>query len=122
MTKQQIIIQRLLDESERHPTAEELYLEARRELPNLSIGTVYRNLGQLADQGKIRRLHIPGQPDRFDKTSHPHDHAVCVRCGAISDVNRESLQSVIEEALHMDILSYELSIECVCSSCQGADC
>ena len=118
MTKQQQIIRRLLEQAENHPTAEELYWEAKKEMPNISMGTVYRNLGQMAEEGIILRLHFPGQPDHYDKTIRPHDHAICVRCGSISDVEFTSLQPMIEEALNVDILSYELSIQCLCHDCK----
>ena len=118
MTKQQLIIRRLLEQSETHPTAEELYLEAKKEMPNISMGTVYRNLGQMAEEGSIVRLHFPGHPDHYDKTIRPHDHAICVKCGLITDVELNSIKSMIEDALHVGILSYELNIQCVCNACQ----
>lgn len=119
MTKQQLIIRRLLERSETHPTAEELYLEAKKEMPNISMGTVYRNLGQMAEEGSIVRLHFAGHPDHYDKTIRPHDHAICVKCGLITDVELNSIKSMIEDALHVGILSYELNIQCVCNACQS---
>ncbi len=119
MTKQQLIIRRLLEQSETHPTAEELYLEAKKEMPNISMGTVYRNLGQMTEEGAILRLHFPGHPDHYDKMIRPHDHAICVKCGSIADVELDSLKSMIEESLNVGILSYELNIQCICSSCQN---
>ncbi len=119
MTKQQQIIRRLLEQSETHPTAEELYWEAKKEMPNISMGTVYRNLGQMAEEGTVLRLHFPGQPDHYDKTIRPHDHAICVKCGMIADVELSSLKSMIEESLNVGILSYELNIQCVCNACKS---
>jgi Fe2+ or Zn2+ uptake regulation protein len=119
MTKQQLIIRRLLERSETHPTAEELYLEAKKEMPNISMGTVYRNLGQMAEEGSIVRLHFAGHPDHYDKTIRPHDHAICVKCGLITDVELNSIKPMIEDALHVGILSYELNIQCVCNACQS---
>ncbi len=119
MTKQQEIIRKLLERSQTHPTAEELYWEAKKEMPNISMGTVYRNLGQMAEEGSIVRLHFAGQPDHYDKTTRPHDHAICVQCGSISDVELSSLKSMIEDTLKVGILSYELNIQCVCNACQA---
>lgn len=118
MTRQQQIIWRLLQQSETHPTAEELYILAKMEIPNISMGTVYRNLGQLTEEGQIRRLHFAGLPDHYDKTVRPHDHAVCVKCGRIEDVQIKSLDQVIENAPDMDILTYELNIQCICAKCR----
>ena len=118
MTKQQLMIRRLLEQSVTHPTAEELYLEAKKEMPNISMGTVYRNLGQMAEEGLIRRLHFAEHPDHYDKNVHPHDHAICVKCGYITDVQVKSIHNLIENAPDMDILSYELSIQCICAGCR----
>ena len=119
MTKQQMMIRRLLEQSVTHPTAEELYLEAKKEMPNISMGTVYRNLGQMAEEGLIRRLHFAAQPDHYDKNVHPHDHAICVKCGYITDIQVKSINDLIEIAPDMDILDYELSIQCVCAECRS---
>ena len=55
-----------------HPTAEEVYQQAVKECPNLSLGTVYRNLNSLVEAGRVRRVSIPGQPDRFDHSLRWH--------------------------------------------------
>ena len=56
MSKQRDLIERIIKESMLHLTAEEIYKEARKEMPNISLGTVYRNLGNLVDEGKVRKL------------------------------------------------------------------
>lgn len=119
MTKQQQIIRRLLEHANTHPTAEELYLEAKKEMPNISMGTVYRNLGQMVEDGQVRRLHFADQPDHYDYNVYPHDHAICVKCGSITDIQLKSISDVIKDAPEMDILSYELSIQCVCAGCRA---
>ena len=69
-----------------HPTAEEVYQQAVKECPNLSLGTVYRNLNSLVEAGRVRRVSIPGQPDRFDHTLRWHGHLYCTACGGVSDL------------------------------------
>lgn len=69
-----------------HPTAEEIYHEAAKECPGLSLGTVYRNLNSLVDAGRVRRVPIPGKADRFDHTLSPHSHLYCTSCGCVTDV------------------------------------
>jgi len=49
-----------------HATAEEVYENIKKEYPNIGKGTVYRNLGILAEEGEIRRISLPGEPDRYD--------------------------------------------------------
>ena len=68
-----------------HPTAMELYLSVREKIPNLSLGTLYRNLSQLEQCGQI--IKIPdGTQDRFDGNPHPHAHFKCNCCGKVYDV------------------------------------
>lgn len=73
-----------------HPTAEEIYQNALKECPGLSLGTVYRNLNSLVEAGRVRRVPIPGQPDRFDHTLSWHSHLYCTRCGHVTDLDLDS--------------------------------
>ena len=66
-----------------HPTAEEVYEQAVKECPSLSLGTVYRNLNSLVEAGLVRRVSIPGQADRFDHTLRWHGHFYCTACGGV---------------------------------------
>ena len=68
-----------------HPTAAEVYDAVRGEIPNISLGTVYRNLGSLASDGEISRLDL-GDVARFDCDTAEHSHFHCKNCGAIFDV------------------------------------
>ena len=66
-----------------HPTAQMVYDALRREMPHLSLGTVYRNLRQLAQEGRLRELD--GPTARYDSVLRPHSHIRCLRCGALAD-------------------------------------
>ena len=69
MTKQKRLIMEIIRECHEnrvHPTSEDIFLEARKKLPNIALGTVYRNLNILSEEGVIRRLSVAGNPDRFD--------------------------------------------------------
>lgn len=68
-----------------HPTAAEVYDAVRGKMPNISLGTVYRNLGSLASDGEITRLDL-GDVSRFDCDTSEHSHFACKKCGAIFDV------------------------------------
>ncbi len=86
-TRQRGVILDILKESREHPTAEEVYLEARRVLPNISLGTVYRNLNFLRDQGTVREIRpSEGGSSRFDGADTPHAHFHCARCNALLDI------------------------------------
>ena len=76
MSKQRDLIERIIKESMLHLTAEEIYKEARKEMPNISLGTVYRNLGNLVDEGKVRKLKTTLGYDIYDKSIYPHGHEI----------------------------------------------
>ena len=69
-----------------HPSAERVFVEVRRRLPRVSLGTVYRNLQRLAAEGRIGVTHPDGGPARYDPTPGGHDHFVCRSCGRIEDL------------------------------------
>ena len=72
--------------SRKHPTAEEIYTVLRSRMPQLSLGTVYRNLEQMSQAGVIRKLETAGKCKRFDGDLSLHHHIRCVECGAVEDV------------------------------------
>lgn len=77
-----------------HPTAETVYLNIRREFPNISLGTVYRNLNLLAEIGEIQKLSPGIGPDRFDGNPAPHYHFICRHCGCVMDLTVSSLDHI----------------------------
>ena len=85
-SKQRELVMQQVEALQDHPTAEEIYHHARKECPGLSLGTVYRNLNSLVEAGRVRRVSIPGQPDRFDHTLPWHGHLYCTCCGRVEDL------------------------------------
>lgn len=69
-----------------HPTASWLYDRLKGEFPDLSLGTIYRNLNILVEQGLIRKIDFGSTFDRYDANTLPHYHFICERCGSISDL------------------------------------
>ena len=81
-----------------HPTADVVYSNVRTEFPNISLGTVYRNLTLLADLGEISRLRVGDGVDHFDADTHPHYHFVCNECGSVTDLETDGIDNVLEAA------------------------
>jgi Fur family peroxide stress response transcriptional regulator len=85
-SKQRELIERAVIDGGSHPSAGEVYDALHPRYPSLSLGTVYRNLTLLSNNGVIRKLHMPDGSDRFDGSVRDHAHAICTRCGKVKDV------------------------------------
>jgi len=86
VTPQRQLLFRLLDGNECHPTAEALHATASREMPGISLRTVYTTLADLTDMGEIDALSVGGGATRFDSNTDEHHHVLCGACGEIGDV------------------------------------
>ena len=117
MTRYAKQILELVNWSNEHMTAEQLFLELKKTEPKVVQATVYNNLNTLCQKGLIRKLSIEGSPDRYDKIQK-HDHLVCQRCGAISDLCFEDLTKKLEEQLGEGIVSYDLKVMILCPECR----
>ncbi len=81
-----------------HPTADMVYMSVRGSYPNISLGTVYRNLTLLADIGEIARIRVGDGVDHFDADTSLHYHFICSECGSVIDLDMDSLDHLIEAA------------------------
>lgn len=81
-----------------HPTADAVYSTIREEYPNISLGTVYRNLNLLVELGEIRKLTCGDGKDHFDADTSPHYHFVCQDCGAVQDLPMELVADLNQKA------------------------
>lgn len=74
-----------------HPTAEVIYQHLKEEQPNLSLGTVYRNLTKLSTNGSILKISCNDTSDHFDGDTSPHAHFICSQCHCITDLSMQSV-------------------------------
>ena len=123
-TRQRGVILDILRESCSHPTAEMIYREARGVLPNISLGTVYRNLSFLRDQGTVMEIRPrEGGSSRFDAADTHHAHFHCAHCSALLDIPLPpALESIrFEEEERISAVSLvDLHLIGSCSGCEGA--
>ncbi|MBQ8309735.1 MAG: transcriptional repressor [Clostridia bacterium] len=120
MTKQRELIISILKQSDRHLTADEIFFLAKLKMPSIAMATIYNNLNAMNEAGLIKRLHIDGVADCFDKIVEPHDHLLCDKCGKISDIQLPSLSDTLEEHIGAEIEDYELTVHYVCPECRRA--
>ena len=104
-----------------HPTAEWVYQKLKPDYPDLSLGTVYRNLSQFKQDGVIISVGVVNGQERFDGNVAPHTHFVCSGCGAVLDIPGEYIgkQSAAEiaEKYHLQVDSGEVLFHGLCSQC-----
>ena len=93
-SKQRDLIKEFLMTRKDHPTADVVYMNVRQQNPNISLGTVYRNLTLLADIGEISRLRLGDGVDHFDADTSPHYHFICSDCGSVIDLEMDSIDQI----------------------------
>lgn len=118
--KREAILNALRD-TDAHPTAEWVYRRLKPEYPDLSLGTVYRNLGRFTETGQAVSLGVIAGHERFDGDTEPHAHLVCERCGAVMDVygalpGEGELESISERS-GCRIESASLTFRGLCRDC-----
>ena len=118
--KREAILQKIRG-SHIHPTAEWVCQELKNEYPDLSLGTVYRNLTRFKEDGTIRSLGVINGQEHFDGELNAHDHFLCVECGQILDLARpafleESIEH-LEKTGNLVVRSYDLLLRGTCPAC-----
>jgi len=122
-SRQKQRLMELLMATDIHPTADWLYERMRPDFPNLSLGTVYRNLRILSDSGRIRELRNGNSFSRFDARTDEHHHLVCRICGRIEDAPMRVDAALTPAAKHLNgfkIESHRLDFIGLCAECQPA--
>lgn len=107
-----------------HPTADVVYQHLRTDLPTISLGTVYRNLNQMAASGRILRLHVDGKTDHYDADTHPHAHLLCSKCGAVCDIPMNFEDDLIAQASNISscrVDGVSVLFSGLCESCTGEE-
>lgn len=97
-SRQREMIKEFLMSRKDHPTADIVYHNVRQQNPNISLGTVYRNLTLLAQIGEIQRLRVGDGIDHFDADTSPHYHFVCTECNSVIDLKMDSIEGITDIA------------------------
>ena len=119
-TKQRQLVLDAVRSRHDHPTADEIYLSARKEDDHISRATVYRNLNLLADAGEILSIKTPGG-SRFDRTIDPHAHIICASCSRVIDVPLPfdtQLNAKASEQIGWHVTSHYTIFEGLCPDCR----
>lgn len=112
----------ILKETKSHPTADWVYMKLKEKMPELSLGTVYRNLKVLMEQGHIQKLPFGSTFDRFEARIAPHYHLVCEKCGLVEDFEMPHYSSINQNAEQMStfkISRHRIDFFGLCKKCQN---
>ena len=121
-TNQRNTVLKVVETSCDHPSAETIYFRCREIMPEISLGTVYRNLKVLVEMGKIREVSILNAGDRYDKTIGLHAHFRCKHCGQVLDVpakDLDTLEKRVEDTTGYKIEGTEVLFVGVCDRCRN---
>jgi Fur family transcriptional regulator, peroxide stress response regulator len=119
-TRQLTAVYDALQGDHSHPSAEEIHRRVQRSSPRVSLGTVYRNLQRLTEEGKIRTVRLGERSARYDPTLEDHDHFICQRCGRVDDIwlkrdRRVNLAPLVNKGF--TVLDHSLAIHGLCPQC-----
>lgn len=121
-SKQRELILNYILNSHEHLTADTIYADLKKDNPELSLGTVYRNLTKLTEIGAIKKVSLPNQVDKFDKNVDPHAHFICDECGSITDINIPGIDEFLDKVSKGDGISirkYDLTLNGTCKKCKS---
>ena len=118
MTEKRAAILQVLQESEGHLPAEEIFARVRERYPGIVLATVYNNLHALEAQGQILHIRTADGPDFYDKTPTQHEHAFCTECGRVIDVELGDLAAEFSARTGVPIYSYDLVLHTRCPECK----
>jgi Fe2+ or Zn2+ uptake regulation protein len=120
-TKQKEAILEVLRGTTSHPTADWVYDEVRKEIPNISLGTIYRNLRILCQMGEVLELVLAGSSSRFDARCENHYHFRCEKCGRVFDIDEpvdKKIDGRIARKTGFRVIYHKLEFRGICRECQ----
>jgi Fur family peroxide stress response transcriptional regulator len=122
LTTQRQVVLRVVNESHHHPTASQVFEEARSLLPTISYATVYNSLRFLKQAGLVREISFGNAASRYDRETDRHDHAICTRCGTLVDFDMSEAADLMRTAArrtHFKAESIHLTLTGLCPECRS---
>ncbi|MDP7416026.1 MAG: transcriptional repressor [Dehalococcoidales bacterium] len=120
-SQQRQVILEVLQSTTSHPTAEWVYTKARKRLPRLSLGTIYRNLRLLTENGRIQELELGTTFSHYDGNPENHTHFMCRGCGRILDIEDptpSNMSGGVAQDNGLKVMSHRLTFYGLCQACQ----
>ncbi len=123
-THQRMVIYRALAATDSHPTPESVYEQVRREIPSISLGTVYKNIHTFTEAGLLREVNLLHDSLRLDANLGNHHHFVCVRCKSVTDIPEQDIAPLhLNQPLPEGYVLQRATAELlgVCASCAASE-
>ena len=121
-SRQRDTILQIVRDSPRHLSADQIYRIARSEIPNLSLGTVYRNLHLLTETGRISAIRLDDNTTHYDQNCRAHYHFICTRCHRVEDIGlKEDLLARLQLESENQITDIRLELYGVCQACKETE-
>lgn len=117
---QRDLIYNYLLATKEHPSAEMIYDDLRKVEPNLSLGTVYRNLKLLEELGMVRKVTNVNNMERYDAFPEDHIHFVCDKCGSVIDLpalDKEHIKNSLSDSVSGEIGWVNIVVGGICHKC-----
>jgi len=124
LTKQRQTVLRVIRESHKHLTANQVFDDARQLLPGISFATVYNSLNYLKNKGLIGEIKFGTDANLYDRKLTRHDHALCNKCGKLVDLELTIPKKLLEEAASRSKFkpeTIELTLRGLCPECNGQE-
>ena len=121
--KREAIYKTIADSAE-HPAAEWIYERLKPDIPDLSLGTVYRNIAVFKEMGIIKSVGVDNGLERYDHNIQPHSHFICTKCFYISDISKnrsfidKSVYDFVERECGGQVSEHSLDFFGICSKCR----
>lgn len=122
MTRQRRLVLDELKRLKNHPSADYLFGVVRQKMPNISLGTVYRNLDVLVNTGLALRLDLAGGQCRYDGDISPHYHIRCVLCGDLDDLPVSAVAGIDNPRVlesNYAVMGWRMEFDGVCPACRN---
>ncbi len=119
-TKQKALVLETVMERCDHPSADDIFLAVRQKDTHVSRATVYRNLKELSQSGKVNHIRVPGA-DRYDSRLDMHYHIKCMHCGSVEDIildYSDDIDRRAQEVVDYANIHHETLFEGICPECR----
>ena len=124
LTRQREVVLQVIRDNCGHLTANEVFDGAKQLLPGISFATVYNSLRFLKEAGHIAEIQFGNGASRFDRITSRHDHAICIKCGTLADIEMEHPEDLVETAARISKFqprSLEFTLRGICPQCLKDD-